>query len=106
MSSGSRVGFIGAGQMGLPMVRRLVHAGHEVTAFARRSEVRDECAALDAAAVAEVGDAVVDADAVIVCLFADARTAGSRVRGPRLCERHAVRSPANRPHDRQPGHLM
>jgi 3-hydroxyisobutyrate dehydrogenase-like beta-hydroxyacid dehydrogenase len=55
------------------MVRRLVRAGHEVTAFARRSEVRDECSESGAAAVADASDAVVDADAVIVCLFADAQ---------------------------------
>ncbi|MBO0855751.1 MAG: NAD(P)-binding domain-containing protein, partial [Nocardia sp.] len=30
-----RIGFIGAGRMGLPMVRRLVDAGHQVSALAR-----------------------------------------------------------------------
>ncbi len=34
MSENRRVGFIGAGQMGLPMVRRLVAGGWDVTAFA------------------------------------------------------------------------
>ena len=44
MSSGNRrVGFIGAGQMGLPMVRRLVAGGWDVTVFARRAEVRSQC---------------------------------------------------------------
>ncbi|NED60092.1 NAD(P)-binding domain-containing protein, partial [Streptomyces sp. SID10244] len=34
------VGFIGAGQMGEPMVRRLLGAGHDVVLYARRDEVR------------------------------------------------------------------
>ena len=32
----TRVGFVGAGRMGAPMVRRLVDAGHEVRALAAR----------------------------------------------------------------------
>src|SRR5947209_11631133 len=31
-----RVGFVGAGLMGAPMVRRLIEAGHEVTISSRR----------------------------------------------------------------------
>jgi 3-hydroxyisobutyrate dehydrogenase-like beta-hydroxyacid dehydrogenase len=68
----SRVAFVGAGQMGLPMVRRLLAAGHTVTGYARRGEVRDELTQAGAAAVADVRDAVVGAEAVVACLFADA----------------------------------
>ena len=55
------------------MVRRLVGAGRTVTAFARRAEAREECVASGATAVADVRDAVADADAVAVCLFADSQ---------------------------------
>jgi choline dehydrogenase len=35
------VGFIGAGQLGEPMVARLLGAGHDVRVYARRADVRD-----------------------------------------------------------------
>ena len=35
-----RIGFVGAGRMGQPMVRRLVSAGHEVHALGRSAETR------------------------------------------------------------------
>ena len=35
-----RVGFIGAGRMGAPMVRRLAEAGHQVRALGRTEEKR------------------------------------------------------------------
>ena len=34
----SRVGFVGAGRMGLPMVERLAAAGHDLVVYARRAE--------------------------------------------------------------------
>jgi nucleoside-diphosphate-sugar epimerase len=34
------VGFIGAGQLGEPMINRLLRAGHAVVVYARRSDVR------------------------------------------------------------------
>lgn len=67
------IAFIGAGQMGMPMVRRLVAAGHDVTVFARRQEVRDECVATGAAASDDLRLVVTDAEAVVVCLFSDAQ---------------------------------
>lgn len=68
-----QIGFIGAGQMGMPMVRRLVGAGHEVTVYARRAEVRDECRALGASATDSAAEAVAGVDAVVTCLYADAQ---------------------------------
>ncbi|MDT5208151.1 MAG: hypothetical protein QOF67_566, partial [Mycobacterium sp.] len=35
------VGFIGAGQLGEPMVARLLGAGQDVLVYARRDDVRD-----------------------------------------------------------------
>jgi 3-hydroxyisobutyrate dehydrogenase-like beta-hydroxyacid dehydrogenase len=66
-----RIAFIGAGRMGMPMVQRLIGAGREVSAYARRAEVRAELASLGATAFTTAREAVEDADAVVVCLFAD-----------------------------------
>jgi 3-hydroxyisobutyrate dehydrogenase-like beta-hydroxyacid dehydrogenase len=65
--------FIGAGQMGMPMVRRLVAGGREVKVFARRPEVRSECLSIGATATDDLAEAVRDADAVVVCVFSDAQ---------------------------------
>ena len=57
--------------MGLPMVRRLVAAGFEVVASARRPEARATCEDAGARATADAREAVRGAAAVIVCLFAE-----------------------------------
>lgn len=64
------VGFVGAGRMGAPMVRRLVEAGHEVRALGRSPEKREAVGQLGAHPVSDVGD-VASADVVIVCVFTD-----------------------------------
>jgi 3-hydroxyisobutyrate dehydrogenase-like beta-hydroxyacid dehydrogenase len=66
---GGPVAFIGAGQMGAPMVRRLLAAGLDVSLYARRAEVRDEFAALGARSSAALADAVSGAPVIICCLF-------------------------------------
>ena len=72
MSSGDRkVGFIGAGQMGLPMVRRLVGGGWDATVFARRPEVRSQCEMAAASTTDDCHGAVGDAATVVLCLFSD-----------------------------------
>jgi 3-hydroxyisobutyrate dehydrogenase-like beta-hydroxyacid dehydrogenase len=67
------IGFIGAGQLGEPMVRRLLGAGHDVVVYARRDDVRtrlhDEGASL-ADSPADLADR---ADILISCLFSDAQ---------------------------------
>lgn len=73
MTDHPRIAFIGAGQMGLPMVRRLVAAGHQVIGHARRAEAREQIEAVGAAAVGDPKAAVADAEAVVVCLFSDAQ---------------------------------
>jgi len=53
------IGFIGLGNMGFPMVRRLIEAGHTVIALDLRKDVMDRAVALGAKAAAspkEVGD--------------------------------------------------
>lgn len=66
-----RVGFIGAGRMGAPMVRRLVEAGHQVQALGRDDDKRAAIAELGAVPVSSALDASRDADVTIVCVFTD-----------------------------------
>ncbi|KLI08263.1 6-phosphogluconate dehydrogenase [Mycolicibacterium conceptionense] len=66
-----RVGFIGAGRMGAPMVRRLTTAGHQVRALGRDDEKRTAVAELGAEPVSSAREAVEDADVTIVCVFTD-----------------------------------
>jgi 3-hydroxyisobutyrate dehydrogenase-like beta-hydroxyacid dehydrogenase len=67
------IGFIGAGQLGEPMVRRLLGAGHSTTVYARRDDVRsrlrDEGAALADSAAALASES----DVLISCMFSDAQ---------------------------------
>lgn len=66
-----RVGFVGAGRMGRPMVSRLVAAGHDVHALGRTAEKRRELEQLGARAVPEAADAGAHADVVVLCVFTD-----------------------------------
>lgn len=66
-----RVGFVGAGRMGAPMVRRLVAAGHRVRALGRTDAKRAAVAELGATPVAELAAAATDADVVVLCVFTD-----------------------------------
>ncbi len=68
----TRVGFVGTGRMGAPMVRRLVDAGgHEVRALARTPEKSQAVSDLGAFPVSELAAVAEGADAVIVCVFTD-----------------------------------
>jgi 3-hydroxyisobutyrate dehydrogenase-like beta-hydroxyacid dehydrogenase len=66
-----RVGFVGAGRMGAPMVSRLVAAGHEVRVLGRTPEKRSAVADLGAIPVPEATDTADGADVVVVCVFTD-----------------------------------
>lgn len=66
-----RVGFIGAGRMGAPMVRRLAEAGHDVRALGRTEDNRRAVTELGATPVAETAAVTDRADAVVLCLFTD-----------------------------------
>jgi 3-hydroxyisobutyrate dehydrogenase-like beta-hydroxyacid dehydrogenase len=65
------VGFVGAGQMGLPMVRRLAAAGHELRVHARRPDVRAELTGLGAMVVDTPRAAAEGCLVVIACMFSD-----------------------------------
>ncbi|MGW5384326.1 NAD(P)-dependent oxidoreductase [Nocardia sp. NPDC003963] len=66
-----RIGFIGAGRMGIPMIRRLTAAGHNVRALGRGPETRAAITATGATAVGSVTEAGQHAEAVVICVFTD-----------------------------------
>ncbi len=69
----TRIGFIGAGQLGGPMVERLVAAGHPVIVHARGADRRREMEALGATAVEDPRDAAAAAEVLICCVYSDAQ---------------------------------
>ncbi|WP_197380328.1 NAD(P)-dependent oxidoreductase [Mycolicibacterium mengxianglii] len=66
-----KVGFVGAGRMGAPMIKRLVAAGHEVHALGRTDEKRTAVAELGATPVGSAQATTDGADIVVVCVFTD-----------------------------------
>lgn len=70
----TRIGFVGAGRMGRPMVRRLVAAGHEVRVQGRSADSRAGLAGLareGAQVVAGLAEVAAGAAAVLVCVSTD-----------------------------------
>jgi 3-hydroxyisobutyrate dehydrogenase-like beta-hydroxyacid dehydrogenase len=67
------IGFIGAGQLGEPMVSRLLAAGHDVLLYARRDDVRDRLASQGAALADSIADVARRSDILISCVFSDAQ---------------------------------
>ncbi|MDV3124585.1 NAD(P)-dependent oxidoreductase [Mycobacterium sp. 21AC1] len=67
------VGFIGAGQLGEPMVMRLLGAGHHVLVHSRRDEVMDRLAASGAGPAGSVAELARQSDILISCLFSDSQ---------------------------------
>ena len=67
------IGFLGAGQLGEPMVKRLLGAGHQVLVHARRDEVRTRLREKGAVLVDSVADLSARSDILISCLFSDAQ---------------------------------
>jgi 3-hydroxyisobutyrate dehydrogenase-like beta-hydroxyacid dehydrogenase len=65
------VGFIGVGQMGRPMVDRLVAARWPVTVFVRRPVLADELRQAGVAVVPSITDAAEQAEMLFVCTFSD-----------------------------------
>jgi 3-hydroxyisobutyrate dehydrogenase-like beta-hydroxyacid dehydrogenase len=71
-----RIGFIGPGRMGRPMVDRLVQAGHEVRVLARSAETRRALAEHGVYVVTDVADVADGAAAVLVCVYNDKQVRG------------------------------
>lgn len=66
-----KIGFIGAGRMGGPMVTRLLQAGHDVAALGRSADKRAAVARLGATPVADAAGVGARAEVVVVCVFTD-----------------------------------
>jgi 3-hydroxyisobutyrate dehydrogenase-like beta-hydroxyacid dehydrogenase len=62
------IGFIGLGNMGFPIARRLVEAGHNVVAFDTRADVVDRLVALGAQAASSARDVADNAETVMASL--------------------------------------
>ena len=71
MTAGLRIGVIGTGEMGRPLVDRLLGAGHEVIAHARRPEVRDELSAAGVEVVDSPEAVGPGSDIVVLYVFSD-----------------------------------
>ena len=65
------VGLVGLGEMGMPMARRILAAGHPLHVFARRAEVADEARSFGAVPVDSPGALGESCDVVIVCVYSD-----------------------------------
>lgn len=70
---GNVIGFIGAGQLGEPMVRRLLGADHRVQVYVRRATVGTRLAAAGAAVSDSVATVAAASDVLVSCLFSDAQ---------------------------------
>jgi 3-hydroxyisobutyrate dehydrogenase-like beta-hydroxyacid dehydrogenase len=67
------IGFIGAGRVGEPVVRRLLAAGHEVLVYARRDQVRERLWIHGAALANSPAELAAHSDVLISCLYADSQ---------------------------------
>ncbi|SHM66733.1 NAD(P)-dependent oxidoreductase [Cryptosporangium aurantiacum] len=66
-----RVGVVGAGRMGRPMVQRLAGAGHEVRVLARSDAAAAALTEDGAVAVRDLGAVAAGAEAVVICVHTD-----------------------------------
>ncbi len=64
----ARIGFIGLGNMGMPMAANLVKAGHEVTGFDLAPPARDNAAKAGVTFAASAREAAAECDAVVTML--------------------------------------
>ena len=97
------IGFIGLGNMGFPMARRLIEAGHKLTVYDTQGQMVSRLTALGAVAaaspraVAEASDIVIlcvlHTDAVRDCVFGDHGIAAAHGAGKFLVD-HSTIDPA------------
>ena len=67
-----KIAFLGLGKMGLPMARRLLEAGHELTVWNRSPERAEALVAAGATLAGSPAEAAQTANAVLTSLFDDA----------------------------------
>ncbi|WP_270939061.1 3-hydroxyisobutyrate dehydrogenase [Falsiroseomonas oryzae] len=80
----ARIGFVGLGNMGGPMARNLVKAGHAVAVFDTVPDLVARCAAAGAAPVGSAADAARDADLVFTMLPAGQHVRDAWLGGGRM----------------------
>jgi 3-hydroxyisobutyrate dehydrogenase len=73
----AKVGFIGVGNMGAPMAKNLVNAGHDVSAFDLGQHALDTAKANGCTIATSVADCVSDVDVVVTMLPAGAHVKGT-----------------------------
>jgi 3-hydroxyisobutyrate dehydrogenase-like beta-hydroxyacid dehydrogenase len=71
MTDSIRVGFVGAGRIGTPMVRRLIEAGHRVRALGRSAAARERLAQYGAEPVGDALEVAQESDVVCLCVLTD-----------------------------------
>jgi 3-hydroxyisobutyrate dehydrogenase-like beta-hydroxyacid dehydrogenase len=69
----TKIAFVGVGQIGAPMAERLLAAGHDVTVYARRAEVRDHFDQAGARVTDSLAEAARPAEVVHLGLYSDAQ---------------------------------
>lgn len=67
-----KIGFLGLGNMGMPMVRRLIDAGHSLTVWNRTAKVAEPLVSTGAVQKASAAEAVRGQEIVFSMLFDDA----------------------------------
>lgn len=65
-AEGGSIGFVGLGNMGIPMARRLVDAGYVVSGYDVSADARDRAADLGVPVVARLGDAVASETVILM----------------------------------------
>jgi len=86
----ARIGFVGLGNMGLPMARNLVKAGHEVRGYDLSAAAMDAGAEAGIARAQSAADAARGADLVISMLPAGAHVRAAWAEMAPACEPQAV----------------
>lgn len=68
LGPGATIGFVGLGNMGTPMVRRLAETGYVVRGFDADTDARDRIAGIGGKPVSALGEVAVGADAILLML--------------------------------------
>ena len=82
-----QIGFIGLGNMGFPMARRLLQESHDVIAFDTRSEALERAVALGAQAAASVKEVADRAETVLAAYSQTLRPIPSIRKSKKFCLR-------------------
>lgn len=69
--SGVRIGFVGAGRLGRPMVERLVAGGHELVVHARQPDARADLEELGVRTTDALDEVAADREVLLICVYDD-----------------------------------